>query len=80
MQIFFNTKSRGGEKTRMQPSEEVIPDWWLVSAVLLGLVSLLSIVLSVRLWVETGSAEVASSSWERVKAISPSQSILLSAS
>ena len=73
-------KSRGGEKTRIQLSGEVIPDWGLVSTVFLGLVSLLSIVLSVGLWVEAGRAEVASSSVERAKAISPSRSILLSAS
>ena len=83
-QIFFagifNMKSWGGEKTRIQPSGEVIPDWGLVSAVFLKLVALLGIVLSVGLWVEAGRAEVASSSWERAKAISPSRSILLSVS
>ena len=73
-------KSWGGEKTRIQPSGEVIPDWGLVSVVFLGLVSLLGTVLSVGLRVEAGRAEVASSSWDRAKVISSSRSILLSAS
>ena len=73
-------KSRGGEKTRIQPSVEVIPRWGLISAVPLWLVALLSTVLRVRLWVEAGGTEVASFSWERAKAISSSRSFLLSAS
>ena len=72
-------KSQGGEKTRIQPSEEVIADWGLVSAVLLGLVSLLGIVLSVGLWVEAGSGS-GLVLLGKAKAISPSRSVLLSAS
>ena len=78
LQVFLIWKSRGGEKTRIQPS--VILRWGLVSTELLWSVAMLSTLLRVRLWVEAWGAEVALSSRERAKAMSPSRCILLSAS